>query len=653
MAKSEAELDGVLSVAIADMAEIAGTALSGLGYAGINVNTQYRQATARERASEQYGGDRWDFEYRVLLKWETAQVGGVQITIVVSERQYSHQEYVCEERCRDVWQELKRNAEHIAEAKGKPSGLYGSAAWARPDELQAGGYFDPVKSDRFIVGRYGDQIVSVPGHLSDEHVLVCGPTGAGKTRTIFIPNLVKRLDISALVTEAASGENAAPLYTRTAGWRAAAGHVIHYFNPFDLTSTRINPLDAVQTFDQANHITNLIIRNTSLPNRFGGDQIWEQSETYLLNALILYTVGLRKGERAIVGDNANLAFIRALLREGPEEIGDLIKGSHIELARQEYSSFYKNTSPNFRYGVCSGLLVRLNPWVIPHVGALTEVTDFDAERLKEQLFTFYFVTSTKRPQLKPVAALAFNYVFDLLQTPGFRHPLTLFLDELTNYGYIPDLPDKLTHIRNQQIGAVLGIQHHIQLSKVYSDKDAQLLLTQPGTRIYFRPRDNDSALKISRSLGNMTVQQRKVLSSGAIQEDERQKPLLDPSEVERMPKSKIIVLTPTTNPVMADTFHPTEHDEFCQLPPPARKPLVIDERLVRREAETKNRSPQPSDRSQNKQTGTDSQGTGSEPATGGAKEQATGWDEKELSQPGRLDDDAEPEHGGWSDDEIA
>lgn len=582
MVNSIAELEGTIKATGLEIAEIVATSLNGLGYSQININNQYRQATARERASKYYGPDRWDFDFRVVISWQDApEVADdrVRVNVVVTENQYSHQGDACEERAFDLYNEFKRNAVVAESAKPYESHLYGSARWASLEELEQGGYLDPHDSNRFLIGRFEGREISVPERLTQEHVLVCGPTGAGKTRTIFIPNLVRRLGVSALVTEAASGENPPPLYTRTAGYRASKGHEIHYFNPSDLRSTRINPLDSVSTFDEANHICSLIIRNTSLPNRFGGDQIWEQSEIYLLNALILYVVGFREGERSQVGDGANLASIRSMLRAGPDEIRRRIETSRIELARKEYESFYKNTSPNFRYGVCSGLLVRLNSWVNPRIAALTEVTDFNEEELKEQLFTFYFVTSTKRPQHKPVAALAFNYVFDLLQSPGFKYPLALFLDELTNYGYVPDLPDKLTHIRNQGIGAVLGIQHHIQLSKVYQDKDAQLLMTQPGTRVFFRPRDVESATRISRSLGNTTVTQRKVSPGSAIHEDERMRPLLDPSEVERLEKGKVIVLTPSSNPVVLETFGPIEHDGFCELAPPERDEIEVDEGL--------------------------------------------------------------------------
>lgn len=578
MTASKAEVEGTLQCAVSDAPEIISTALNGLGYANLNINTQYRQATGRAREIKQYGADRWDFEFRVLIHWQpiTHLPGKILINIEIEESQYSHQQDNCLNRCHQILQELKRNSrlnkEHLESANE-------SSRWATTDELKNAGFLDEITSNRFIVGKTGDQIISIPENLTHEHVLVCGPTGAGKTRTVFVPNLTQRLLTSALVTEAASGDNQAPLYTMTAGWRASAGHAIHYFNPNDLTSTRINPLDAVQNFDDALQTTSLIIKNTTLANKIGGDQIWEQSEIYLLNSLVLHAVGLRKGKVAQEGEKANLAYIRSLLREGPEEIGKVMEKTKIDLARKEYRSFYKNTSPNFRYGVCSGLLVRLNPWVNPKIAALTEVTDFDPAVLKKQLFTFYFVTSTKRPQFKPVSALAFNYIFDLLQSPGFRYPLTLFLDELTNYGYIPDLPDKLTHIRNQKIGAVLGIQHRIQLSKVYSEKDAHLLLTQPGTRIYFRPRDNDSALTISRSLGNANVKQRKVLSSGAIHEDERQKPIMDASEVERLPKEKIIVFTPNTSPIIAETLKLSSEEEQKITIAINRRKLKIDERL--------------------------------------------------------------------------
>ena len=584
MKGSKATIKRTIDVSAEEIPEIVATTLNGQAYSSIHINSRYKQATAREKAIEQYGQDRWDFEFRVFIKWRSIKkekgTEKSEVTIEVTERQFPHQKHSCMKRCNRLWDELKLNSIDATTSNLEKSELYGSAQWGTYEELEEGGYYDEFNSGRLVLGKYHGKIITVPKHLTEEHALVCGPTGSGKTRTIFIPNLVRRLATSALVTEAASGDEPPSLYHKTAGYRASQGmQEIYYFNPSDLTSTRINPLDFVQTFDDANQICHLIMRNTRLSNSFSGDQVWEQSEAHLLNSLVLYVVGLREGKRAKEGDNANLAYIRMLLRDGPQEIGDLIMNSKIDLAIKEYNSFLKNTSPNFRFGVTSGLLVRLNPWVNRKVAALTEVTDFDEELLKSQLFTFYFAISTKKPQLRPVAALAFNYVFDLIQSPGFTYPVTLLLDELTNYGYIPELPDRLTHIRHQQIGAVLGIQHPIQLTKVYGDKDAVLLMTQPGTRVFFRPRDSRSALTVSQSLGNQTIQTRKVTPTGGIHEDERGRPLMDSSEILRLPKSKIVCMTPTTNPLIVNTFHPTEHDEFTKVSPPLRVARTVCDSL--------------------------------------------------------------------------
>jgi len=114
-------------------------------------------------------------------------------------------------------------------------------------------------------------------------------------------------------------------------------------------------------------------------------------------------------------------------RAGPEEIGNLVKSSNIELARQEYNAFLKNTSPNFRFGVVSGLLVRLNPWVNKRIAALTEVTDFDPTTLKDQLFTFYFVTLHQETPIQARCSTCFQ--LRLRSAPDRRlqispHPLS-------------------------------------------------------------------------------------------------------------------------------------------------------------------------------------------------------------------------------------
>ena len=201
------------------------------------------------------------------------------------------------------------------------------AKFASLSDLQNEGYIfegneqlnNEALASSFVLGRFADNILRLPERLTQRHVLVCGPTGSGKTMFVFVPNLIERTGTSAIVTEAVSGNKTPVLYGSTAAWRAQAGHEIIYFNPADLKSNRINPIDQVKTFEDAQHLAHLIVTNTTSESH-SGDQVWSQSETHLLQSLLLHVAGFRKdiNKPSEVGDNANLGYIRRLLTRGPQ-----------------------------------------------------------------------------------------------------------------------------------------------------------------------------------------------------------------------------------------------------------------------------------------------------------------------------------------------
>ncbi len=233
------------------------------------------------------------------------------------------------------------------------------------------------------------------------------------------------------MTEATAGNELPDLYRQTAHFRQTkGGQQIYYFNPDDLHSDRINPIDLVTSIDQAQNVANLIVQNTS--KKFsGGDPIWETSERHLLTALILH----------VAGERGNLAMVRELMREGPNAMGEILHESKNQAAKDDYLAFFKNSTDGFRNGVTSGLMQRLNLWVNPRIVALTETTDIDLENLPNQLFTFYMAVPAQKTHLKPLAALVFNFILDQALQRHFLHPLFLSLDEFTNFGYIPAIAE--------------------------------------------------------------------------------------------------------------------------------------------------------------------------------------------------------------------
>lgn len=228
------------------------------------------------------------------------------------------------------------------------------------------------------------------------------------------------------------------------------GQKVFYFNPDDLHSNQINPLDQVTTFEKALELTNLIVDNTG-GKILGGEKMWVDGERHLLTALLIY----------VRGEKGHLGQVRNLMREGPDGVGRLINAGAYQEAINEYRLFVKNTTEGIRNGIASGLLQRLNLWVNPKIVKLTERTDFDVSDLLKEKFTFYLAVPAQKRMVKPLAALIFNFVLNLLLEQKPAHPVSFVLDEFTNFGRIDGIEDLISIIRQRGIPILFGCQNFL------------------------------------------------------------------------------------------------------------------------------------------------------------------------------------------------
>lgn len=540
--------------------------------------------TAERKYVDNVMGKNWNYQYSVVLRWK-GEGGFAGVLIEVNELTYGWTSKDCKERFLELGRGLYEDSRMVLDAEEKPKK---GARWATPSELAKAGYIVKTKKPgRLLVTGDGQNYLSLPEGETNRHALVCGPTGTGKTTGLFIPNLIERVTCSALVTEATGGKGVADLFTKTVGYRAANGHKIIYFNPDDLHSDQINPLDMVKTYMNARRIAEIIMQSTTLESH-KGDQSWENSERALLTGLILHAVSMRDEGKG------NLAYIVDLFDDGPEGIQKIVEESPIEAARKAFKRFMATTTPPYRNLVANGLITRLDIWNQPRIRALTEKTTIDFEALKGQLFTWYLATPADKPELKPLSALMFNLALNLVTTEIFEHPVGLFLDEFTNFGFVRGMPGKLTIIRHDKIPAILGIQDFVQLENLYKN-EAKLLISQPALKAFFKPNDFETAKKISDMLGNTIVSDGKVTSAGQLRDSKDKEPLLsvddllnlgaidESSEAAEGGKPNMIVFLPGTRPVQVRALSWQDYQEQTdpeKYPPPERIPIEVDETLV-------------------------------------------------------------------------
>lgn len=556
------------------MAELLRTALAKLGFRIDFINDDLHELTAGMSKSQPGAAGTWNYEYHALASWESGDTA-CKLEIEISELKNSWTQPDCKAMCDELIQGVKERAARLAklEPEKKKSTRYGSAKWGTHEDLVSAGYWNNLDSQGLVISPgEDDEYVSLTPEDTVKHALVCGPTGSGKTSSIFIPNLIDRLETSAIVTEATAGNEPPDLYSKTAGFRQMrGGQEIYYFNPDDLRSHRINPLDAVHTYAEAQQMAQLIVENTTSKNNYG-DDVWPKSEANLLTILIAH----------VAAEGGHIGQIRAMMRDGPDGLVPIMAKSRVWQAREEYRGFANNSKEGFRYGVFAGLMQRLGLWVNPRIVALTETTDMDLAELSQQLFTFYLAVPAQKTHLKPVAALIFNFILDLVldRDRHFEYPLYLSLDEFTNFGLIPGLPKKLSIIRHRNIPVMLGFQDFSQLESTYGRDETEQMRSQMKCQIYFRPNTLQAAKVISEHAGKMTDYERKVTSSGQIVEREMGRDLIDPSEVLQMPEDRILVFTPRVSPMMMRRFAWQDYQDATSIKPLPRQPIYVDERLI-------------------------------------------------------------------------
>lgn len=577
---------GIVKTNVQDFPVLAVNVLDRLGYHVSRASKQLDQILAVERLDEQIGRDWWRHEYRVVVRWRSTTDGDMLVDVEIDEKKGSGTQSDCQKRCDTILLELEKDAARVAESKQhkQKSTVYGAARWGTLEELRTAGYLQPRPDPkRLIIGKTPDsRFIQVPEKWTHAHALVCGRTGVGKSRGFFIPQLIERIGTSMVVTEATPGFETGELYKLTSGWRRMAGHKVYCFNASDLTSHRINPIDRVRRAPEelkaflAEKLADLVILNGE-PTEGRHEQTWNRSEKLLLIPLILH---------AAAGDPqyGHFGALRWLLLTGPDRLARVLRNSPSEVAQMEFEGWLRlSGETDFRYGVFSGLITKLNPWMTDQMVTLTETTDIDLDALKDQLFTFYLAVPSRSRDSKLIGSLMVNFLLDhiLEIREQMKYPITMLLDEFTNFGKISGIGDTLSIIRKNEIGLILGFQNYFQLEQVYSRKEAQIIIDMPATQVYFKQKTFMEARELSEAIGRTTIEEATVNDSGRVQELIQGRALITPDELISL-KNEVIVFAPDTNPLKLSLTSPTAYEQALAYDPPEREKHSVSEFVKKR-----------------------------------------------------------------------
>ena len=363
---------------------------------------------------------------------------------------------------------------------------------------------------KWMWGNWNYVSLAVPEDEFNEHALVHGPPGSGKTAGLFRPMLLRTAiqGRSAVVFDVKYPDERQGLFACIGEFRALERRV-EVFTPYADTSGSLDLFIGCEVFDKALEVATIFVPLSEGEDRYYRDQERRLLAGFIVDGKLKHGVRL---DQILERLNSGVAALETYVKHNPHMTAKL--RTFIELPKDRI------------VGAMTGLAATLEPFTRGQT-ALRLNGSGNPINL-EQVFRQPTLLYIGIPQADVIAghgALLMRLVKRVVDEVGLRVAETssdghvpigtgVYLDELLNLGCLDNLENMLATLRSRGIGYVLGVQGDDQGRALYGREVWQAIQKTCRHKVYFLgaldPRD---ALEISKTLGEMTVFEQTVIES--------------------------------------------------------------------------------------------------------------------------------------------
>ena len=444
---------------------------------------------------------------------------------------------------------------------------HGSAQWASPRQVNA--MF--CQKQNKILTQHVKLGLDAHKHRRSLNVLVIGGSGAAKTRSYVLPNILEA-NTNYVITDPKM-----EVLTATGGYLKQKGFDLRVLNLVNLEqSDGYNPFRYLRDEKDVLRLVNNLIQATTPKGSHESDPFWTKSETALLQAIILmlfqeapereqnFSMVMRVLEYAEVKEEdeeyvspLDLLF-NAMERENPNSV-----------AVRQYKVF-KMAAGKTAKSILVSTAVRLAPFNLPQIQAITDHDDMDLYTLGEKKCALYAVIPDNDTTYNFLVSLLYSQVFQTLYycADQIHHgPLPqhvhFVLDEAPSVN-LPGLPRELSTMRSRNISCSTIIQNMAQIKELFKDSWE----TIPGNSdslLYLGGNESSTHKYISEALGKATIdtkthgETKGRTGSWSTNMQISGRELLTPDEVRRLDNRYAILLIRGAGPVMDLKYDLNKH----------------------------------------------------------------------------------------------
>ncbi len=469
------------------------------------------------------------------------------------------------------------------EKNTRPNEEYGSARWGKYSDIRV--FLDKKKDFNILLTK--SESLSLSGRMKitrndnfnrNKNVVVVGGAGSGKTRFYVKPNLMQMH--SSYVVSDSKGL----LLAETGKMFEEAGYQIKIFDLINRRDThQYNPFQYIQTEDDILKIVNNLIKNTTNPDKKGGDDFWEKAETALLMAIFSYLIQEVTAEYRTLGNVIELVRLADIEEDVPGYVSPLdILFNELEqkdptnFAVSQYKIF-KLSGDKTTKSILVSLGVRLSPFDIPSIKELVSQDTLELDTVGDVKTILYILLPDTDTSFNFLASMMYQQLFDMLVYKADnvykgRLPchVRCILDEFANIGQIPDFEKVISVIRSREISTNVILQNISQLKTLYKDTWETIIGTS-DVFLYLGGMEQSTHEYISKLLGKQTIEQRNTSvtkgNNGSFSENFQKlgRNLMDPDEVASLKGQECILKIRGVHPFLSKKYDIVKHKNYKKL----------------------------------------------------------------------------------------
>ena len=388
---------------------------------------------------------------------------------------------------------------------------HGSAKWGNARAVNKK-YCQTPKSENKLMTQNVSIGLNAKKHRRNLNTLVCGGSGAGKTRFYCKPNLMQCN--SSFVILDPKGE-----IVRDVGkLLEAKGYEIKVLDLISMEKSHCyNPFVYLQNDNDIQRLVTNLFKSTTPKGSQSNDPFWDTAASMLLLALVFYL------HYEAPEDEQNFAMVMEMLRAGviedeeeprPSPLDNLFSELEYEnpdhIALKYYHSYHSGSAKTLK-SIQITLAARLEKFNLESLASLTSTDELELETLGEKKTALF--------ALIPDNDTSFNFLVSILYTQLFQQlfysadhihggslpiPVHFLMDEFANVSLPDDFDKILSVMRSRSVSVSIILQNLAQLKALF-EKQWESTVGNCDEFLYLGGNEQSTHKYVSELLGKSTI----------------------------------------------------------------------------------------------------------------------------------------------------